>query len=73
MTLLVDFKHKALIDSKSGDKAFPTCFDELMDYHAYLLNSKHPNEAQRILKRVFEGELVITNMHLEMENQRKLR
>lgn len=62
MCILIDTKNKTLIDSKTGDTVKPSCFDDLIAYHSYLLTSKHPKLAHQTLKDVFKGEKVITNM-----------
>ena len=62
MCILIDPKNKALIDSKTQTKVFPACFDDLVQYHAYLLTGKHPKMAQQCLKDVFKGERVITGI-----------
>jgi hypothetical protein len=62
MCILIDTKHKALVNSKTNEKVYPACFDDLIQYHAYLLCSKHPEQAQQKLKAVFKGEKVISDM-----------
>ena len=64
MCILIDYKHKALVDSKSGEKVHPACFDDLMQLCAYLNTSgKHGEEqAQQRLKDVFRGEKVMTEL-----------
>ena len=62
MCILIDTKHKALVCSKTGNKVYPACFDDLIAYHAYLLSSKHPKQAEQKLKDVFAGEKVITEL-----------
>ena len=64
MCILIDYQHKALINSKSGEKVYPKCFDDLMSYCAYLNSSgKHGEEqAEQRLKDVFKGERVMTEL-----------
>jgi len=62
MTIYIDSKHKALVCSKTGDKVYPSCFNDLIQYHSYLLTSKHPEEAPKKLKAVFKGEKVVSDM-----------
>lgn len=62
MCIYIDSQNKALINSKSGKSVHPSCWDDLVQYHAYLLTSKHPEHAQQVLKNVFKGEKVISDM-----------
>ena len=66
MCILIDTKHKALVDSKTGKKVYPSCFDDLIAYHSYLLGSKHPKQACQALEDVFKGEKLISKMIKEM-------
>lgn len=61
MCVLVNYKEKALICSKTGKLIRPSCFDDLMTYHSYL-SERHPKRAKTILKDVLEGKSVITDM-----------
>ena len=63
MCIMIDYSKKALVHSKTGKEVHPSCFDDLVLYHAYLISSKYEVEAQKQLKAVFKGELVITNLH----------
>ena len=62
MCILIDTKNKMLIESKTGETVSPSCFDDLIQYHAYLCGGKYPEEAQRALKRVFKGERIMHDM-----------
>lgn len=71
MCILIDTKHKALVDSKTGEKVHPACFDDLIQYHAYLINSRHRGEATQKLKAVFNGEKVISDMVKHAKGEQK--
>ena len=58
----INQKEKALVDGKTGEILRPSCFDELSAVHSYLLGFQRIKEADDLLKRVFEGEMVISNM-----------
>lgn len=58
----INMKEKALVHSKTGDILRPSCFDDLVAVHSYLVGFQRVKEADKLLKRVFEGEMVITNM-----------
>lgn len=62
MTILIDTKNKALVELKTGEVVYPSCFDDLIAYHAYLVGGKHPKQACQALKDVFKGEKVISKM-----------
>ena len=62
MCILIDTKNKKLIESKTGESVQPACFDDLIQYHSYLIAGKHPKQAHQALKDVFAGEKVITKM-----------
>lgn len=58
----VNHKEKALIDVKTGDIVRPSCFDTLMIHDSYLRSKKNHIEADSILKKVFKGEKIISDM-----------
>jgi hypothetical protein len=63
MCILINYEKKALVDSKSGKKCKPTCFDDLVAYHAYLLSRGHGKFAQQMLSDVYhDSEKVISKM-----------
>jgi len=62
MCIMIDYKKKTLVNSKTQDKVKPACFDDLVQYHAYLISSKHPKQAQDKLRAVFDGEKVMTEL-----------
>jgi hypothetical protein len=70
MCIMIDSQHRALVESKTGEKMFPGCFNDLVQYHAYLMGSKHPEQAQKVLKRVFQGEKVIQEMNLHARGEK---
>lgn len=66
MCILINREERALIDSKTGQIVRPSCFDDLVAYHAYLISGKNNKLANQVLKDVFAGEKVISNMVAEM-------
>lgn len=62
MCILIDYKNKALINSKTKVKVYPNCFDDLVQYHAYLCYKGQVDYAEHKLKEVFKGEKVISDM-----------
>ncbi len=67
MRILIDTKNKALVESNTGEAVYPSCFDDLIAYHAYLVAGKHPKQACQVLKDVFKGEKVVSKM-IEVAN-----
>ncbi len=62
MTILVNQKERALIDSETGIIVRPACFDTLVPYHSYLVGRGHSTMANEVLKRVFDGEKFISKL-----------
>ena len=62
MTIHINIKERALVDSKTGEIYRPQCFDDLYVYIAYLESTKRKKEAICILKRIIKGERVISDM-----------
>jgi len=62
MTYFINEKEKAIINAKNGDVIRPSCFDDLVLYHNYVLGTDGEKAAMQILKRVVQGEKVISNM-----------
>lgn len=62
MTILINEKEKALVNSEDGDIVRPTCWDQLHGYYNYLKTSGKPAQAQTVLDDVYKGELVMTQM-----------
>lgn len=58
----VNIKERALVNSETGEIVRPTCWDDLIAYHLYLISRKHGQAAQSILQEVFRGERVISKM-----------
>lgn len=68
MCILINYDKKVLIDSKTGSKTKPGCFDDLIAYHSYLLSRGHEKFAQQMLKDVVhDGEKVISKMIKSMK------
>lgn len=62
MCVILNTKEKALVDSITGDILRPSCFDDLVAYHSYLIGIGKSKEAKTLLKDVFKGEKIISNM-----------
>jgi hypothetical protein len=58
----INHKEKALVNCKTAEIIRPTCFDSLAALHSYLCGLKREDEADEILKKVFRGEKVISDM-----------
>lgn len=65
----VNYKEKALVDCKTGGIVRPSCFDTLLAHDSYLRGKKHIEQADAILRKVFKGEKVISDM---IEHAQKL-
>lgn len=46
----------------TGEKIFPTCFNDLALYYSYVCGTEGVAEGQKVLKAVFKGEKVISNL-----------
>lgn len=71
MTILINQKEQALIDSTTGDIVRPNCWHDLIPYISYIRDRGHTAKAEEILQRVFEGEKFITKM-VEASQKRML-
>ena len=58
----INHEEKALINTKTAQVLRPSCFDTLVLYHSYLLSKHDQKHADEILKKVFKGEKVISDM-----------
>ena len=63
-------EEKALVNDK-GVKVYPSCFIDLYAYYSYLCGSGKSKEAHKVLKRVFHGERVISDMIANMHKINK--
>jgi hypothetical protein len=66
----INRKEKALVNSENGDIIRPTCWDDLLSYHHYLIGRDKSNAAQILLQRVFAGERVISKMVEQAQKHR---
>jgi hypothetical protein len=62
MTYFINETEKCIINGKNGDIIKPSCIDDLIIYHKYVLDSEGEREASQLLKRVVNGEKVISDM-----------
>lgn len=53
---------KCIINAKNGEIIRPSCFNDLVLYHNYVLDTDGEKAALQILKRVAQGEKVISDM-----------
>ncbi len=58
----INLKEKALVRSKDGEVIRPSCWYDLISYHSYLIDTSEEKEAKELLKKVFKGEKVISDM-----------
>jgi len=58
----INLEEKALVNTKTAQILRPSCFDTLAVYHAYLIATREHHEADELLKKVFKGEKVISDM-----------
>jgi hypothetical protein len=58
----INREEKALVNGHSGEVLRPDCFDTLVLYHSYLVQRGYQDRADEILRRVFKGEKVISDM-----------
>lgn len=60
-----------MINPDTGDILRPSCFDDLAALYSYMMGMQKRKEADKLLKRVFKGEKVISDMvanaHKEMK------
>jgi len=53
---------KCIINLNTGEIMRPPCIDDLILYHRYLVGSGENEQAKHLLKDIFHGEQVISNM-----------
>lgn len=66
----INMKERALVNCKTAELCYPSCFDTLAVYHSYLIGRGRVEEADELLKKVFKGEKVISKM---IENAQKAK
>lgn len=62
MTYFINEKEKCLVNAKNGEIIRPSCFDDLILYHRYVLSAEGEKAAMQVLRRVVHGEKVISDM-----------
>ena len=62
MCIKINLKERALVDCGTGDIVWPSCWEHLIPYHEYLVQDGQKSQAKQLLKRVFKGEKVISDM-----------
>lgn len=58
----INREEKGLVNIETSEILRPDCFDTLVLYHAYLLTKGYQDRADEVLRRVFKGEKVISDM-----------
>lgn len=61
----INSKERVLVDGDNGDIFHPSCFDTLVLYISYIKGRNHEKDqqyTQNILRRVMDGEPVISKM-----------
>jgi len=58
----LDPAEKAVVKDTTGEKMYPSCFDDLAIYYSYVCGTEGVAEGQKVLKAVFKGEKVISNL-----------
>jgi hypothetical protein len=58
----INLTERGVVDGKTGEVLRPACFDTLSAYHSYLIGSGKKDVADDLLRRLFKGEKVISNM-----------
>lgn len=61
-TYSLSLNEKAVVKDSTGEKMFPNCFADLAPYYSYVLGSKGKKQAQQVLRSVFNGEQVISDL-----------
>jgi len=62
MSYFINEIERCVVNGKTGEILRPSCYDDLILYHKYILGQQGEKEASNLLKRVVEGEKVMTNM-----------
>lgn len=63
MSYFINEEEKCVINAKNGSIIRPKCINDLIIYHRYILEKEGNKAASNLLKRVVEGEKVISNMN----------
>jgi hypothetical protein len=64
----INHAEKAIVCSETGELIRPHCFAEIALYVSYLQGGKgHKKEVNTLLKRVFKGEKVISDMIMQSQ------
>jgi len=58
----INHKEKALINTKTAEVFRPSCFDTMALLHSYYLDRGYHDKADELLRRIFKGEKVISEM-----------
>jgi hypothetical protein len=65
----INLEERALVHSKTAQILRPSCFDDLILLHSYYLSANEQENADELLKKVFKGEKVITNMVKKIQQE----
>jgi len=64
---VINVEEKAVIKTTTGELVRPSCFHDLNLYYTYLISTGEEKAAGTLLKKVFQGEKVISNMIKNMQ------
>lgn len=62
MTIHLNRKEKCLVNGDNGDIIRPSCWDDLSQYHSYLISKGLTSAAEGLLNDVVYGKKVISEM-----------
>lgn len=71
MTYFINEKERCIVNAKNGDIIRPACFDDLILYYNYVQSTDGEKAATQLLKRVSQGEKVISDMVAYNSSQEK--
>lgn len=55
-------ENKSVVKNDTGEEFFPSCYNDLSQYYSYICGTESNTEGQKVLKAVFKGEKVISNL-----------
>lgn len=67
----INVTERCIIKADTGAIIRPTCIDDVISYHAYLLSRGQEKAAKDLLKDVAKGEMVISKMVNKMRGDVK--
>lgn len=64
----LNITERGIVKSKTGEIVRPDCIDDLIAYYGYLSSTGDEKAAHHLLRDVFYGEKVISNMIYRMHS-----